>query len=305
MAARDLSILLGGYLIVCLLWWGETTRARDVIQRLKPWTESTDISPLVFILWSCAVALYHSVRGELEECVTAVEGGLGAAQYTGLHAFDFLLRAQAARCSLIAGKLPEAEGWISLMAKSMRSNSHIDGTFYQHLQSNAAAQRGDWQQSIEHARMGLAMSLDAGTPFPEAHCRIDLARALIGQGGNEEWPEQLHSATAIGNAMGSRVLEYLCIETAAIAAFKRAQEDEGLNQLTRALAISRAMDGATWLLEGPQVSADLYNRALNADIEVPHVQRMIRQRGLTPPDIATAGIPGRGQSRSTPWDDSM
>ena len=116
------------------------------------------------------------------------------AQHTGLHAFDFLLRAQAARCSLIAGRLPEAEVWMSLMAKTMRSDSHIDGMFYQHLQSNAAAQRGDWQQSIEHARTGLAMSMEAGTPFPEAHCRIDLARALIQQ-DDIEWVEQLHSPT--------------------------------------------------------------------------------------------------------------
>ena len=162
------------------------------------------------------------------------------------------------------------------------------------LQSNAAAQHGDWQQSIEHARMGLAMSLEAGTPFPEAHCRIDLARALIAQGDDAEWAEQLHAADAIGQAMGSRVLEYLCIETAAIAAFKRGQEDEGLKQLAQALAISRAMDGATWLLEGPQISADLYNRALAAGIEVDHVQRLIRQRRLTPPDPATA-------AKSWPW----
>ena len=54
------------------------------------------------------------------------------------------------------------------------------------------------------------------------------------------------------------------------------------------------MDGATWLLEGPQVSADLYNRALAAGIEVDHVQRLIRQRRLTPPDPATA-------AKSWPW----
>ncbi|WON74181.1 BTAD domain-containing putative transcriptional regulator [Nitrosospira sp. Is2] len=285
---RDLSILLGGYLIVCFLWWGETVRARDVIDRLNSWTKSPDISPLVFILWSCAVALYYSVRGEMDACVAAVEGGLELAQRTGLHAFDFLLRAQAARCSLIAGKLAEAEHWMLLMAKAMRSHSHIDGTFYQHLKSNAAAQRGDWQQSIEHARMGLAMSMEAGTPFPEAHCRIDLARALIGQGDDAESTEQLHYARAIGQAMGSRVLEYLCIETAALAAFERGQEDEGHKQLIQALAISRAMDGATWLLEGPQVSAYLYNRALAAGIQVDHVQRLIRQHRLTPPDPATA-----------------
>jgi ATP/maltotriose-dependent transcriptional regulator MalT/DNA-binding SARP family transcriptional activator len=291
---RDLSILLGGYITNCFLWWGETAKARDVIDRLEPWTKSPDISPLVYILWSCAVGLYHSVRGELEACVLAVEGGLQLAQHTGLHAFDFLLRGQAARCSLIAGKLPEAEVWISLMVKTMRSDSHIDGMFYHHLLANVSAQRGDWQQSMEHARTALAMSMEAGTPFPEAHSRIDLARALIQQDDDNEWVEQLHSAHVTGQAMGSRVLEYLCLETKAIAAFKRAQEGEGLKHLTLALAVSRAMDGATWLLGGPRVSADLYNRALAAGIEVDHVQRLIRQRRLTPPDPATA-------AESWPW----
>ncbi len=293
-ADRDLSILLGGYLIVCFLWWGETAKAREIIERLQPWTQSSNISPLVYILWSCALALYHSVRGEMDACIAAVEEGLQLAQRSGLHAFDFLLRAQAARCSLMAGKLPEAEAWISLMAKAMRSHSHIDGTFYQHLQSNAAAQRGDWLQAIEHARTGLTMSIQAGAPFPEAHCRIDLARALIGQGDDKEWAEHLHSAVAIGKAIGSRVLEYLCIETAAIAAFKQGQENAGLEHLTQALAVSRVMGGATWLLEGPKVSADLYNRALTAGIEIDHVQRLIRQRKLIPPDSATV-------SESWPW----
>jgi LuxR family transcriptional regulator, maltose regulon positive regulatory protein len=91
--------------------------------------------------------------------------------------------------------------------------------------------------------------------------------------------------------MGSRVLEYLCIETAALAAFDQGDEDEGLKQLAQALAISRAMDGATWLLEGPLVSADLYNRALAAGLEIDHVQRLIRQRWISPPDPATAAKP--------------
>lgn len=138
------------------------------------------------------------------------------------------------------------------------------------------------------------MSIQAGAPFPEAHCRIDLARALIGLGDDEEWAEHLHSAVSIGKEMGSRVLEYLCIETTAIAAFKRGQENAGLEHLTQALAVSRVMGGATWLLEGPKVSADLYNRALTAGIEIDHVQRLIRQRKLTPPDSTTV-------SESWPW----
>ena len=40
--------------------------------------------------------------------------------------------------------------------------------------------------------------------------------------------------------------------------------------------------------------SDVYNRALAAGIEVDHVQRLIRQRGLTPPDPTTA-------AQSWPW----
>ena len=169
-------------MIICFLWWGKTTKAKEIIDQLNPWTQSTHISPLVFILWSCAIALYHSVQGEMDSCVKTIEKALNLAEQTGLHAFDFLLSAQVARCSLMAGELQEAESWLSLMAKTMRSHSHIDGAFYHHLQSNAAAQRKNWQQAIEHARTGIAMSIDAGTPFPEAHCHINLARALIEQG---------------------------------------------------------------------------------------------------------------------------
>ena len=291
---RDLSVLLGGYLIVGLLWWGDTVKARGVIERLAPWADLPDASPMVFILWSCAVALYHSVQGETAACRKPVEAALGLAQRTGLHAFDSLLHAQMARCCLIAGDLPEAEVWLSSMASTMRSHSHIQGSFYQHLKSNLAAQRGDWQQAVEHGRTGLAMAIEAGTPFPEANCRIDLARALIGMGDHAEWTQHLVAARSIGQAMNSRVLEYLCLEAEASAAFRQGNETLGLARLEQALAVSRAMDGATWLLDGPRASAELYDRALAAGIEVDHVRQLIRRRRLTAPNPTAA-------AESWPW----
>jgi DNA-binding SARP family transcriptional activator len=188
----------------------------------------------------------------------------------------------------VIGDLESAEIWTTRMANTMHDHSHFNGGFYQHLRANAAAQRGDWQQAVEYARTGLVMAIEAGVPFLEGHCRIDLARALLGQSDEREWAEHLRAAHAIGQAMGSRVLEYLCLETEAKAAFQQGNEGLGLNRLAQALALSRAMDGATWLLAGPQVSSELYNRALAAGIEVEHVQRLIRRRRLAPSDPTTA-----------------
>ncbi|MGH2523597.1 MAG: hypothetical protein ACRDH2_13920, partial [Anaerolineales bacterium] len=97
---RHLCIVLGGYLLMCFLWWGESVKARAVIETVAPWTRTPDIAPMVYLLWSCAVALYHSVHGGQEACLKLVEDGLALARKTGLHCWDFHLCAQAARCGL-------------------------------------------------------------------------------------------------------------------------------------------------------------------------------------------------------------
>lgn len=284
---RDSSVLLAGYLVIWFLWRGETMHARGVVERVAPWATPAT-SPIVLILWSCAVALYHSVQGETEGCRGAVEEGLSVARRTGLQGFDFMLSAQMARCSLIVGNGAEADTWMAAMAETMRDRGHVNGAFHCHLHSNAAAQRGDWQQAIEHARNGVGMACDSGVPFVEAHCHVDLARALIGSGRDAEWPEHIRVARSIAQEIGSPVLDYLCLESEAVAAFTAGHDSRGLECLGHALSLSRTMDGATWQMAGPEARARLYDRALAAGIETDHVRRLIRRHHLVPVEPAVA-----------------
>ena len=87
------------------------------------------------------------------------------------------------------------------MAGTMRSHSQIDGAFYRHLQCNAAAQRGDWQQALDDARDAMAMALGSGVPFLEAHCHLDLARALLGRGDEHEWAPHIAAAWGMPHAL--------------------------------------------------------------------------------------------------------
>lgn len=285
---RGMATLLGGYLIIRWLWRGEPGKAADLIERLGPRAAEPGFPPLIAILWSCAVALYHSVQGDLPACLAVVGQGLALAERTGLRCWDFLLCAQAARCSLVLGDLESADRWLSAMARTMRSHGRINGGFYNHLRSQAAAQRQEWHLALEHARTALAMTLEAGIPFLEAHCHIDLAKALLALRDGREWPEHLARAGSLAREMESRVLEYLVLETEAEAGFRDGREALALDRLARALALSRSMGGATWLLGGPARSARLYDRALAADIEAEHVRTLIRKRQLSPPDPYTA-----------------
>lgn len=285
-ADRDISLLLGGYAIIWLLWRGETAKARGVIERVGPWADPA--SPIVYILWSCALGLYHSVQGDTEPCRTAIEAGLAVARRSGLQGFDFLLMAQMARCCLVAGDTADAEKWLAAMGGSMGSHRQVTGAFYCHLHGNAAGQRGNWLQALEFARSGMRMAEESGMPVLVAHCHIDLARALLGSGDAQEWATHIGEAEVIAQAASWRTVQYLCLEARATAAFQGGDDRLGLDRLADALALSRAMDGATWLMAGPPANARLYDRALAAGIEVDHVQRLIRRLRLSPPDPATA-----------------
>lgn len=284
---RDLSVLLGGYLIIWFLWRGEAGEARIIIDRITTWT-TPNMSPMVLILRSCATGFYHSVRGDIASCQHSIESGLDLADQTGLHAFDFLLAAQMARCSLIAGDPDAADTWMTKMARAMRSHSHIDGAFYQYLQCSAAVQRGSWQLAIDHGRGALAMAFESGVPFMVATSHIALARSLLGRGNDVEWSEHVNAARSIGQAMSSRVIECLCLEVEARADLQRAAYEVVAERLSSALALSAAMDGATWNVAGPRANAELYQHALATGIEVGHVQRMIRRFHIAPPEAAIA-----------------
>ena len=283
---RDLSVLLSGYLVIWFLWRGEVGEARTIIDRISNWI-TPDMSPMVLILWSCATGFYHSVRGDIAACQHSIESGLGLADQTGLHAFDFLLAAQMARCSLVAGELDAADIWMTRMSHAMRSHSHIDGAFYQYLQGSAAAQRGTWQVAIDHGRRALAMALESGVPFMVATSHIALARSLLGRGNDFEWSEHVQAARSIGQAMSSRVVECLCLEVESRVDLKRGAHEALAGRLVSALELSALMDGATWNVAGPQASAELYQHALATGIEVEHVQRMIRRFHIAPPEPAT------------------
>jgi hypothetical protein len=234
------------------------------------------------------------VHGEVAACRAAVDQALALARSSGLHGFDFLLSAQLARCCLVAGEPALAEPAIAAMEASMRGHSHINGAFHRHLLGNVAAQRGQWPQAIDYGREGLAMALDSGVPFLEAHCRIDLARALLGQGGSDEWAAQIEAARCIGGMIRSRVIDLLCLETEATAAFAHGDDSTGLERLAGALNLSHSLDGAIWQMDGAQATARLYDRALAAGIETEHVRRQIRRRRLLPPKGALA-------AQAWPW----
>ncbi|SHN31478.1 BTAD domain-containing putative transcriptional regulator [Rhizobacter sp. OV335] len=283
----ELSVLLGGYTIIFLLWRGRSADAQAIIDRIAPWIDATT-PPVARILWCCATGFYHSVRGASAACRAAIDHGLAVAEDAALHAFDHLLAAQMARCSVITGDLAEAEPWLALMAATVRDSAHVDGAFLRHLRANVAAQRGDWAQALAHGRSGLALALASGVPVMVAHCHLDCARALVEYADSEDRERRAHlaAASAIARDMHSPALEALCLEAEAAAALQRGEPVT--DGLAAAFVSGSMSDGASWHVSGPQALARMCDNALRATVAIEPVRRLVRERCLAPPDPAGA-----------------
>jgi tetratricopeptide (TPR) repeat protein len=286
----ELSILLGSFVANYAGWQGDSHKIRLIIERLDSYTHSETISPLAYILWRAVEGrgAFHAAFGDTDGYRQGASEALAMAERTGLHLWDVILYTMQGNCFLINGDIAGAEAVIEIIKNNLYKNNYKDRSFYHHLLSNAAGQRGQWQLAAEEARTAAAMAIAAGKPFPEANCRIDWARALFRLEQTDEARKHLNQAWEIARAMKSRLLEHLCLVTEASIAFRAHQEPLGLHRLAEALRLSRTMGGPLFDLGGPPLMIPLYNRALEAGIEVEHVQAMIRRYQLVPSDPATA-----------------
>jgi len=286
----ELSILLGSFVTNYVGWQGDPHKIRLIIERLDSYTHSETISPLAYILWRAVGGrgAFHAVFGDTDGYRQCASEALAMAERTGLHLWDVILYTMQGNCLLINGDMAGVEAIIEMIKNHPYKNHYKDLSFYHHLRSNAAGQRGNWVEAAEEARTAAAMAIAAGKPFPEANCRIDLARALFRLEQTAEAREHLNQAREIARAMNSKLLEHLCLVTEATTAFQAHQEPLGLDRLVEALRLSRIMGGPLFDLGGPPLMIPLYNRALEAGIEVEHVQAMIRRYQWVPPDPAMA-----------------
>ena len=77
--ASDLPLPIGGTLILWFLWRGEAASARGVVACITRWIKPS-LPAKVGRLWSCAIGVFHSVRGAATSCRGAIAARLALAR---------------------------------------------------------------------------------------------------------------------------------------------------------------------------------------------------------------------------------
>jgi LuxR family maltose regulon positive regulatory protein len=283
---------LHGVFLACALmnyyiWAGDLNGAAVVMKLVK--TRFVDITgmPLLSQMFDTYCAMFHWFTGNEQDCLQTVRIGLDRANASGVHAFDFLLLTQGICGSLLSGDLRQTLEFFEGVRSVLRSDHYLDTSLYYFQAGLVKAQCREWLQAIDLFNLSIDYGRQAGTPFGEAIVRSALAKALFKTDRLDEAEAELTALRQTAQDIRSTTVECERLLVEADLCLASGQRSRGLAALEQGLALSRhaggLVAGGWW---GPEANARLYAVALDAEIEVPFVQGLIRRMKLTPPDPA-------------------
>lgn len=266
------------------IWMGNFIESGILIEQMRRMVRSQAATPAREIALRIAEAMFCNASAPLSgRAGQAVSEGLEIARESGVRVMDTLLYLQGAQLSLNEGDKDKAREFLSRMEKTMGSDRRAHaGHYFFHLSWYFVLVK-DISRALMYAKESLRWIEEAGLPVSESLARLALALITYQSGAREEAHTQLEAARSVGARTGSSYCKYLCDMAGSYLSFENGDSEEGLKFLRRALSSGRERGYVTMVhFWRPDILSYLCGRALEAGIEVEHVQSLIRHLRLTP-----------------------
>jgi hypothetical protein len=133
----------GLHLLLYYAFWGaEFAKGANLIDMLTPIAHTTNLSPLPRVAWHATQAAYHWMVGDNEACLREAERGLEVSAETGVHLWDFMLRAQGVWGWLTAEDLDRAAAERETLHAQLDPLRYMDATHYHRCEPRKARSAG-------------------------------------------------------------------------------------------------------------------------------------------------------------------
>lgn len=288
MASPDESfrIAVGFPLLLYYTWWlADLGKATVLLNSLCAGRPTGEASALTLITWYATKGAYDWMNAAQQDCLETVQAGLDLAQKSGVHMLDVMLLAHSVHGQLSLDHLEAARIRLEAMRQIVHTTParYMDRTHYHYLMMWECLKRNDLAQASEEAEQCLTYLNKTGTPFFQGVAYTSLGHAMLRLQRPEQAALYLERARAIAHLIGSKSVEYLyLLLEAEMNLFYSDDEAAGLAALRKMLAIGREhsiFNHGGW--QSAQM-AKLCVKALEHDIEIAHVQQLIRRRDLMP-----------------------
>jgi LuxR family maltose regulon positive regulatory protein len=274
-------VITGMYLANYYVWWGRHRDMALLLEELRPLLAGDEISPMGYITFHAAEAMYYT-RSFAGDALGTAQAALDRAEQSGVYAINLLLLGFAAIASMHAGDLDAAGEYQARCTALLHPERLMDQGGYHWVQGHLEWLRGDIPRAIEHARLCIGITRQLGSSFHDRLAPLTLAKMLVEAGEYRESGELLESTLPAIREIENPALEYECLLVMARSAFLQHKDAEGRDALRHALQIMRKIGAESTIWWNPRWITSLLMRALEADIEVDFVQSLIRGHGLLP-----------------------
>ncbi|MGA1869937.1 MAG: BTAD domain-containing putative transcriptional regulator [bacterium] len=277
------QIIMSLFLDLYYCYAGKLSKAALISERIKEEMDYLKISPLTSIIAKVVEAHYACYTGDFARSLKSVEKGLQTAENFGVHIYTPHIYAFGAYSALASLDLASATTYLKKMASCIENSKGNSYTAeYHYLAAWKAWLRGELALAVEHSRRALAISNESQDAPGLMSGHVAIAHLLTECGKKREAGFHLAKVKEMIHQSGYEWIRYKWLLAGAQLAFKGAKKEEGLRYMKQAMIVGREKGIMFTDFFHPSVMTGLCVKALEAGIEVQHVQKLICRLKLDP-----------------------
>lgn len=279
---KNRRIAIATHYVLYLAWMGKFELATAVIERLKPSANIDTVQPVNLIAWYQTEAMHAWLTANFDESQKSVQAGLALADKTGIHLWDFILRAQDAYLALESCSADQWPSYLEKILAIMDENGRLHQAHYYYLAALEALRQKNHERALLHVRRSLQAVVELGTPYPEALNCLAMGRILIELAEYDEAQSWLNRTATLAEQINSALLNFNFQLAQAELFYARGNDKAGSSALAQAMAIGAQKNYLNTDWWRPDAMCQLCIRALENNIEAGYIQKLIIKRKLKP-----------------------
>lgn len=261
---------------------GDFGRSAALAARIRALLAQAELAPVhqaASRLWLAYQMFFEARFDEFDALLKEACAIADANGFAYVHCLATTFRAHGL---LARGDARDAAALLAEQRANADPGRRLDVALCAFLESWMALSRGDRAAAERHARAAADLSLETGSVASSLVCHSPLLVVLEATGQHAEAQAVLHRIRGLVAGVPPGILRFHALLCDACVQLR--DDADALETLAEALAIGRTQGYLNTQFWWPPMMAKLATRALEAGIETDYVKRLVRARGLAPPE---------------------
>lgn len=278
----NLRLQTGVYLVVYYLWRGYFTKADEIITRFPELSCSPVVSDLTLITLKTTEVLFHFFTASCDTSIRMVWEALDMSEKTGVRVWDFHVTGHGIAAALSSGDMATANLFIKRIESKLNEALPYDLGYYYGLLAWRAMIEGDFDSADYNMLQAVRLLEQVEIVGGDVVGNMALYELLSMKNECSNAGERLDRVYQIGQRFNSTVIRFMGLVVETKTCLERGEEQSGLEMLREAMALGRESNIMNFYWWRSALMLPLCIKALEAEIEVDYVRKLIRKRNIIP-----------------------